>query len=37
MASIKLDPFINEKNSENSKNTAKNAAINAEIFGIFCK
>jgi hypothetical protein len=35
MASIKLDPFINEKNSENSKNiakNAKNAAINAEIF-----
>jgi hypothetical protein len=35
MASIKLDPFINEKKLENSKNiakNAKNAAINVEIF-----
>jgi hypothetical protein len=35
MASIKLDPFINEKNLENLKNAvknAKNAAINAEFF-----
>jgi hypothetical protein len=32
MASIKLDPFINEKNSKNIAKNAKNAAINAEIF-----